>query len=264
MRHGLIGKPTSAFAGAIMILVAVACSNSGSAARRRADGGGASALAPAEQTAKLCDDVVAPFCDALFACCTDPQTLGKFGGSVAACNTKFAASCKSDIADAILPLAKLGATILDETRLSACVASLRRMKAGGTSCTRPPLWVVETDCVAAFQGQLTNGAPCDASMLSDMAYLPCKAGTCRGGACAAFRASGAACDPSTNNTAAGGCNFPDGYTCSGAGNVGSCTRRGALGEACDGKSSAFSCDSMSCGQAGTCTAPTADRLCSGG
>jgi hypothetical protein len=55
---------------------------------------------PEAQTTKFCADVVAPFCDALFACCVDPQTLDLYGGSVAACNTKFAASCKTDIGDA--------------------------------------------------------------------------------------------------------------------------------------------------------------------
>jgi hypothetical protein len=253
-------RPTL-LAGALLLLAAAGCSSGGGSAH-----GGASALTPAEQTQKLCDDVAAPFCDALFACCTDPQTLGKVGGSVAACNTQFPASCKRDIADAILPSAMAGATVLDETRLSACVDLLRSMKAGGAACTRPPVFVVELDCVAAFRGQLDNGASCDASMLHDIAFVPCNAGTCERGTCHAFLASGAACDPAANNTAAGGCDFRDGYNCSATttATVGSCVRRGALGDGCDTKASSFSCSSMSCDPSGTCVAPTGDRLCSGG
>lgn len=256
-----IGRLHSALAGAIAILAAAACGNDGP----RDTLNGVSIATPSEQTAKFCDEVVAPFCDALFACCTDPQRLAKFGGSVAACNTQFAASCKSDIADAILPTVKLGATVLDEIRLAACVNSLRSMKSGGAACVRPPLFVVESDCVAAFRGQLASGATCEASALHDMEFVPCKAGACKAGTCNAFLANGAACDPSTNNTAAAGCNFPDGYTCSGTGNVGTCKPRAALGEACDIDSSGFSCLSMSCGGPGaTCSAPTGDQLCSGG
>jgi hypothetical protein len=244
---------------AVLLLAAVDCSSGGGSTPSAA-----SVLTPAEQTAKLCDDVAAPFCDALFACCADPQTLGKVGGSVAACNTQFAASCKHDIADAILPTALAGATVLDTTRLSNCVDLLRGMKAGGAACTRPPRFVVELDCIAAFRGQLDDGAACDASMLHDIAFVPCKAGTCQRGTCRAFLAKGATCDPATNNTAAGGCNFPDGYNCSDRGTVGSCMPRGALGDACDTKASSFSCTSMSCDPSGTCIAPTGDRLCAGG
>jgi hypothetical protein len=138
------------------------------------------------------------------------------------------------------------------------------MKAGGAACTRPPQFVMELDCVAAFQGKLATGASCDASTLHDTEFVPCKAGTCKSGTCSAFLASGAPCDPTTNNTAAGGCNFPDGYTCSGTGTVGTCRRRGATGDPCDGASRGFSCDSMSCGLDGNCTAPTADGICKGG
>ena len=244
-------------------LVAFAFAGCGTSSTTVADAGG-SPLSPEAQTAKLCGDVVAPFCDALFACCTDPQTQTSFGGTADACKTKFAASCTKDIGGAILPVAKAGATALDETRLAACVASLRSMKAGGAACTRPPQFVVLQDCVAAFQGKIAPGAACDASTLPDMQFVTCNAGTCKNGTCTAYLTAGAACDPTANNFAAAGCNFPDGYTCTGAGTVGKCVRRGAVGDPCDGKSQGFSCESMSCGVDGKCVAPTAAGLCKGG
>ncbi len=225
---------------------------------------GTGPLSADAQTAKLCSDVVPPFCDAIFACCVDPQILGRFGGSADACKTQFAASCKKDLGDKILPSATSGATVLDPARLAACVASLRGMKGGGAACTRPPQFVLELDCIAAFRGQLAPGTVCDASMLGDIQYVPCKAGTCKNGTCNAYLTAGAACDPTANNFSAAGCNFPDGYTCTGTGTVGTCVRRGVVGDVCDVKSSGFSCDSMACGLDGKCVAPTADGLCKGG
>ena len=115
----------------VLALVFAGCGSSSSTTT--ADGGSTTPLTPDAQTAKLCSDAVAPFCDALFACCADPQTLARFGGSADACKTTFAASCKTDLGDAILPSAKAGATVLDESRLAACVASLGGMKAGGAA-----------------------------------------------------------------------------------------------------------------------------------
>jgi len=246
----------------VLALVFAGCGSSSSTTT--ADGGSTTPLTPDAQTAKLCSDAVAPFCDALFACCADPQTLARFGGSADACKTTFAASCKTDLGDAILPSAKAGATVLDESRLAACVASLGGMKAGGAACTRPPQFVLIQDCVDAFRGQLAPGAVCDASKLPDMGFVPCKAGTCKNGTCNAYLAAGAACDPTQNNLSAAGCNFPDGYTCTGTGTAGTCVKRGAVGDVCDTKSSGFSCESMACGLDGKCMAPTADLLCKGG
>jgi hypothetical protein len=224
------------------------------------------ALTPDAQVAKLCADVVAPYCEALFACCMDPMILANVGGTVEGCKTKTASECTNDAGQGILPQVKAGNTTLDPTRLAACVARLQGMKAGGAACTRPPTFVLQLDCITAFQGTIAPGAACDATDLHDDEFLPCKDGVCTGGKCQAFLASGAACDPSQNNFAAGGCNYPNGELCVGTGTVGKCGPQGAVGDACGdaGHDKSFSCASMSCGPAGTCIAPTADGLCSAG
>jgi len=246
-----------------LAVLAVVFAGCGTSSTSTTDAGG-NPLTPEAQTAKLCDDVTAPFCDALFACCADPQTQARFGGSADACKTSFAATCQKDLGGRILPVAKTGATVLDPTRLAACVASLRGMKGGGAACSRPPQFVLLQDCVSAFQGTLAPGAACDASTLSDMQFVTCKAGTCKNGTCNAYLASGAACDPTQNNFSAAGCNFPDGYTCTGTGTVGTCVKRGAVGDVCDTKSGGFSCESMVCGLDAKCIAPTVDSICKGG
>jgi len=74
------------------------------------------------------------FCDALFACCADPQTLARFAVR-RRLQDHVRRVLQDDLGDAILPSAKAGATVLDES-VAACVASLGGMKAGGAACTR--------------------------------------------------------------------------------------------------------------------------------
>jgi hypothetical protein len=223
-------------------------------------------LTPAAQVAKLCDDIVAPYCEAILACCTDPSTITNVGGTVDGCKTKFSADCAKDIGEGIVEQAEAGNTVLDQARLAACVASLEGMKAGGASCSRPPTFVVLLDCVTAFQGTLAPGAACDATNLHDNEFIPCKEGVCDNGKCAAFLATGAACDPSKGLFAAGGCNYIKGELCFGAGATGKCAPQGAIGAACanPGKDKSFDCKSMSCGPTGTCIAPTVNGVCSSG
>ena len=223
-------------------------------------------LTPAAQVAKLCDDIVTPYCEAILACCTDPTTITNVGGTVDGCKTKFSADCAKDIGEGILAQAEAGNTALDQARLAACVTSLEGMKAGGASCSRPPTFVVLLDCVTAFQGTLAPGAACDATNLHDNEFIPCKEGVCDNGKCVAFLAAGAACDPSQGLFAAGGCNYVKGELCAGAGATGKCIQQGAIGAACanPGKDKSFDCKSMSCGPTGTCIAPTAKGVCSSG
>ena len=223
-------------------------------------------LSPAAQVAKLCDDIVTPYCEAILACCTDPTTVANVGGTVDGCKTKLAADCAKNLGAGILPQAAAGNTVLDQARLAACVSSLESMKAGGASCTRPPTFVLQLDCVSSFQGTLAPGAACDVSMLKDNEYIPCKEGVCAGGKCVAFLPSGAACNPSAGNFIPGGCNYVNGERCNGAGVMGTCGPQGAIGALCwdAGKDKSLTCRSLSCGPAGTCIAPTASGLCSSG
>jgi len=212
------------------------------------------------------DNSIGPLCEALFACCTDPVQLESAGKTVEGCKTKQAMKCTPEISDAILTQAKAGNTVLDEARLAKCVAGLVSMKAGGAACVRPPWFLLELDCVSAFQGTIAPGAACDASMLHDTGYIPCKDGVCEDGKCKAFLATGAACDPSQNNMAAAGCNYAKGELCVGTGTTGKCGPQGEVGDACGdpGHDKSFSCRSMSCGPDGKCIAPTANGICSQG
>lgn len=223
-------------------------------------------LTPAAQVAKLCNDIVAPYCEAILACCTDPTTITNVGGTVAGCKTKFGDDCAKSISEGILPQAEAGNTVLDQAQLAACVSSLEGMKAGGAACSRPPTFVVLLDCITAFHGTLAPGAVCDDTNLHDDEFIPCKDGVCDNGQCTGFLASGAACDPSQGLFAAGGCNYVKGELCVGAGATGKCTPQGALGAPCanPGKDKSFDCKSLSCGPAGKCIAPTAVGVCSSG
>jgi hypothetical protein len=228
--------------------------------------GTGSGLTGEAQVAKLCDDVVGPMCTALFACCTDPVKLASAGTTVEGCKAKLAMECTADITGGILAQAKAGNTVLDEAKLAACVTKLGSMAAGGAACVMPPWFVLQLDCATSFQGTLAPGAACDSSMLPDQDYIPCKDGVCENGKCKAFIASGAACDPTQNNTAAAGCNYANGELCIGTGTVGKCGPQGKVGDPCPdpGQDKSFSCESLSCGPAGTCVAPTAVGICAQG
>jgi hypothetical protein len=228
--------------------------------------GTGSVLTPEAQTAKFCDDIVAPYCEALFACCADPMKLMSAGGTVAGCKTKFADECAMQIAGPILEQVKAGATALDEARLGVCVTKLTGMKSGGAACTEPPTLLLEDECVASFQGTIAPGGACDSTNLHDDEYIPCKDGVCDTGKCKAFLASGAACDPTMNNQAAAGCNYANSELCVGTGMVGKCGPAGDVGAPCavPDNDKAFDCKSRSCGLDGTCIPATAFGLCTAG
>src|SRR6185503_11239148 len=82
--------------------------------------GTGSTLTAAAQVAKLCDDTITPYCEAILACCTDPTTVAKLGGTVEGCKTKLAADCAKNLGEKILPQAEAGNTVLDQARLAAC------------------------------------------------------------------------------------------------------------------------------------------------
>lgn len=222
-------------------------------------------LTPEAQVAKFCKDLAVPYCVSLFACCTDQMKLDLEGGTLEGCKTDFADDCPGNLSG-ILEQVKAGTTFLDQGLLSACVAKLDGMKGGGAACTAPPTMVMELECPAAFQGNLAPGAACDSTNLHDQSYIPCHDGVCESGKCKAFIAAGAACDPSQNNSAAAGCNYPKGELCIGTGTTGKCGPRQPVGDACGdpGHDKSFSCESLSCGPDGKCIAPTVIGVCASG
>lgn len=224
--------------------------------------GGGSALSPAMQMAKFCADTTAPFCKALFACCTtDPQTLMSEGGTEAGCEVKVAAECKGENTADILPHIEAGDTVLDPIRLAACVARLESMKGGGAACTRPADFVLLYDCYAALDGKLAPGATCNEGNLGDNSFTLCAKGDCTMGKCVPFLALGSPCQ--NPDLAAGGCDYVHGEYCQISGGKGTCAPVGKVGDkACDpGTTPGFTCDSATCDMSLQCVAPTPDRLC---
>ncbi len=240
---------------------AVASTGTGGSAVASTGTGGS--LTPEEQVDKFCQDVIAPFCEALFACCADPAKLDSAGKTVAGCKTKLAMECNAQGVPGIVGQLKAGNTALDEARLAACVSSLTSMKAGGATCVRPPWFVLQLDCISAFQGIIPPGGACNPFMLSDQQFIPCKDGSCDLDTCIGFLATGAACDPSKNDSGAAGCNYVNRELCIGTGTTGTCGLQGEIGDPCydAGKNGGFSCKSMSCGPGGKCIAPTAAEIC---
>lgn len=224
--------------------------------------GAGPALTPEMQMAKFCADTTAPFCKALFACCTtDAQTLMTEGGTEAGCEAKVGDECTGKLATAILPHLQAGDTALDQPLLAACVAGLESMKGGGAACTRPPEFVLIYECFAALAGKLAPGATCDDTNLGDTSFILCDKGDCTMGKCAPFLALGAPCQ--NPNNAAGGCDYVHGEYCQITAGKGTCAPMGKLGEkACDlDTDPGFSCYSAECDATLQCVAPTPDRLC---
>src|SRR5687768_691649 len=80
---------------------------------------------------ELCGAVAAPFCEALFACCTAPVILQAYGGKVDACTAMMSADCLGNTAPLIEASIAAGKTILDEAQLDQCVKKLEAMSGGG-------------------------------------------------------------------------------------------------------------------------------------
>jgi hypothetical protein len=257
---------TTGNGGSMMTTTSGSSTGEGGAMTTTTSGGTSGTGGASDQIAKWCGDITTPYCEALFACCTDQQKLDLEGGSVTACKTKFANECTTQVGAGFNPHIQAGDTVLNEGALATCVSSLVAMKGGGAACTRPPTFVFELDCVAAFKGTIAAGAACDSSSLIDTDFILCAGGTCDQGKCRAFLATGAACDPSTDNSSAGGCNFPAQEHCVGTGVAGKCGPIGKVGDACapPDHDKTFNCYSMSCGPAGKCVDPTVDGICAGG
>jgi hypothetical protein len=210
-------------------------------------------------TEELCGAIAAPFCEALFACCSAPVILEAYGGKVDACKATMSADCLGDAAAKIEASIAAGHTILDEAQLDQCVKKLEAMSGGGAACIEPPRLVLLTDCVSAYRGQIAPGDACTWSP-DDLSFAHCKDGLCQQGSCAPFVATGATCAASPD--ADGFCNYTKGEWCIGNTPMGTCGPRGDIGAACNNPGSAtYECKSKNCGQDGKCAAPTPEGSC---
>lgn len=225
-------------------------------------GTGGSSAAVAE-VGGFCKQTTAPYCAALFACCADKKLLEDVGGTVASCTETIGKLCNDP--DSFVSIVAAGNTVLNQTRVSACVARLDAMKGGGAACTQPPAFVYALECYTAFQGTQAIGAACDSVAVHFYGYLPCLDGACASdNKCVAYLPSGAACDPAVAYFEPGNCNVPKGDFCVGTGAAATCGPQGAVGAPCGqpGVDGVYDCASASCGADGKCVAMTAAGLCS--
>ena len=206
---------------------------------------------------KFCNDIAAPFCGALFACCGVPLLLD--WASEAECTTQVTDGCLTGFAPDVSAQIDAGATELDAGELDGCVALLESMAPGGNACTVPPYAVLMLECLDSFHGKLAIGAGCDG-----VPMLVCSGGYCVSGVCQAFLPSGAPCDPGGSE---GYCNWSAGEWCIAGGTTGdaACGPRGDVGDPCSMEGDENpECKSSSCGDTLKCTAPTTASLCAGG
>src|SRR5262249_53752062 len=122
---------------------------------------------PGTDADMFCDTAGPAFCDALFACCSDPLTLQTFGSILSVCKSKMSApGCflELNVDDwyytGIRGWLEAGQTILAKAQLDTCVAKLKAMAAGGAACTEPPVDFFIRSCVTAFKGQIALGDAC--------------------------------------------------------------------------------------------------------
>jgi hypothetical protein len=217
--------------------------------------GGASA-----ELTSFCASVVAPFCEALFACCTDQTELDHFGGSVNLCATQFHDQCLAQGSSAgIDQLLTSGDTLLNTAELAACAADLEALS---TDCSQPPKYMLHR-CWGAFEGQVSPGGSCGVAD-ADLSWIECQDGACTSGTCIAFLDSSAGCLMGANPPAY--CNLGDGEQCVTDGIVlPTCGEPLVEGESCVNNTSLYpyQCWSLNC-SSGQCQPPTADLLCADG
>ncbi len=232
----------------------------GTGAGGQGNGAACGAGEEADPIARFCNAVRDPFCEALFACCDDPQVLGQYGGSVAECKQIWS-GCEGWLeGDGIAALLASGQTALSDAKLDTCSCKLREMSAGGAACTEPPRILLLTGCYSAFEGQVPPGEACGVAT-SDISFTECKDGECQAGTCAPYIESGAACTPFSGQQL---CDYADGEWCQTDGATAACAPRGEIGDPC-GYPEQFSmtCRSMVCGADGTCLPPGHPALCAG-
>jgi hypothetical protein len=225
-------------------------------------GGGAAACGAGrdgDPVERFCAAIWDPFCEALFACCDDPEALGSYGGTLESCKA-LGNDCIAGAQSDLGPLLASGSTVLDDEKLDACVCTLEAMTAGGAACDRAPQLVLTLDCLSAFEGQVPPGETC--TLGSDViSYIECREGLCENGLCVAFVESGAPCNP---NAGATPCNYSDGEWCLYDGAMATCGPRGDIGGACAPAGEyTLACKSGMCGDAGTCALPDQSAACAG-
>jgi hypothetical protein len=216
----------------------------------------------------FCAALAEPFCEAMYACCVDGLRLmqARAGTTVDECKKNWSHGV------CLNPLVKNGIetflgynyTAFNPARLDACVAHLKPLTAGGYACVAPPLEILMTECLSAFEGKVRPGHSCnwdlDGLDRGTTSFVQCEDGLCMNGKCVPFLKTGDACPTGDSPDAVPRdetCNFPHGEWCKGAGDTGTCGPRDEIGEACNvgtlERSHGYECRSVNCDTTtGTC------------
>jgi hypothetical protein len=193
----------------------------------------------------FCAALAEPFCESMFACCVNSLFLSRVnaGLSVDECKKNWSSGVclPFHVRQAIEGSLADGDTVFNPARLDACVAHLKPLVAGGYACVAPPQQILMTECLSAFEGQLSPGDKCtwdaDGRVYGWTSFAQCKDGLCDEGTCVPFLKPGDACptvggfpgEVSLPQT----CNYPHGEWCKGAGDTGTCGPREEIGAACN-------------------------------
>jgi hypothetical protein len=193
-----------------------------------------------------------PFCEALFACCTNTAFLQSFaGGTVDDCKAIWSGgeglgnhtliSLKAALVD--------GESVFDRAKLDACVVHLQALAAGGAACVEPVPFYLFNTCMGAFQGQILPGDACTWGMsnVEDLSFAECKDGRCVDGKCVAFLKSGGLCPRlyHISDSPDRICNIVQGEVCMGDKQDGVCGPPLDLGGACYAND-LYVCKSQTC------------------
>jgi hypothetical protein len=216
---------------------------------------------PADVVNQFCQTAGTAFCDALFACCTDPALIMSWYDSIGICKINratpdclWSAGFDDSYDHGIRGALEAGTLHFDQAKFDACVAGLKSMAAGGAACTAPVSSFFDYFCASAFQGEGAPGDACtpDARKVvqPELSFLPCKAGRCEQGKCVPFIKLGDTCSvvSSTDAPADQYCNYVNNEACRwdyGTG-TGTCTSLGKTGDACDPQQPWDTCISGNC------------------
>jgi hypothetical protein len=213
---------------------------------------------PARAVTTFFSAVAAPFCEALYACCTDQMFLQDFGGgTLDGCKTRWTngAGLGSRTLLALKTSLVDGQTVFDPTPIDACVARLTARLAtppmGAAACLEPVPFVLVNTCLGAvFQGQLAPGDACVdwPQEVEDLSFVACKDGRCSNGTCVPFLKTGDACPliAFPNDPPDRVCNFIQDEWCDRSTDPGICAPRVGIGEACSYGDSDYECKSLDC------------------
>jgi hypothetical protein len=246
---------------AVWLLLAGCSGDHATAGASTAGTGGSSASGMSVGAAAVqayCDVTAEAFCEAYFACCTNPDL--QMVATKEDCKRDFGAggvSCLWAVGGPKKYAAAVdaGDLVLDQARLDAYVARFKSMSPGGAGCVHSALYeFISFECPAAFQGQIPVGGPCDGY---GCAHGECDLST---HTCRPLAQLGEPCG--VGNDFIQHCDWGEDLQCAPTPpphGFGACVHQGDIGEPCaqGAECKSGNCDSTS----GACVLPYPDSPC---